>query len=637
MRRSRPGSLPSRKASTLSSVTAINASKNIPARLQPLYAALGELRSKASAHVSLSRLQLAQQGLESESPKIRIAVLGLNVQDTARRIVRLLLADALEKEAVWEKELLEAGSSDQGLLIRYGQPANTNLPATRTSIPTLSVPSNVLEKANLEILVSSIGSSINGGSDNGRRIPADMFLSPTIGTPTAATGRQTMISQPVHSTLVVTKGLGELMTLAELLASTSFHSGEDRLSVQVAMEQHGIRLTKQGDPVIIDAQTAEEGIAAIRTSIDEATTYEHKWVDSGIPALQGWLSVVTDKSGLVPRPVRTLISSLLAAAASSVQAYVMSDQALVASSSKLSLASRTNLETAIDEFSRNAHSELQSGLTSAWSSRNWRKLAWYKLFWRVDDVGLILSDLINNAWLPRTERAVYELSGRLSQVGISPVELVAPPPSSAVAAEEVTDPSPAMPPVPMLQAQLTVPNATSLPPSQPIITNSSGTPSVSLSAPTLQIPLSASVSTSRANTISAAIASLQFTAQQLVFRTLSIVGLSGGLSGLTYFSLTSSIYESGTILAAGTVFALYRMQGSWQQATKQLEESLFDDGRTAVRRIVGRMRGLVALDAAEKGEDAGMRRAGEAMAVVERARVEFEKVMESEAQNEVEK
>ena len=446
-----------------------------------------------------------------------------------------------------------------------------------------------------------------------------------------------MISQPVHSTLVVTKGLGELMTLAELLASTSFHSGEDRLSVQVAMEQHGIRLTKQGDPIIVDAQTAEEGIAAIRTSIDEATTYEHKWVDSGIPALQGWLSVVTDKGDLVPRPVRTLISSLLAAASSSVQAYVTSDQALVASSSKLSLASLTNLEATIDEFSRNAHSELQSGLTSAWSSRNWRKLAWYKLFWRVDDVGLILSDLINNAWLPRTERAVYELSGRLSQVGISPVEFVAPPPSSAVAAEEVTDPSPAMPPVPMLQAQLTVPNATSLPPSQPIITNSSGTPSVSLSPPTLQIPLSASVSTSRANTISAAIASLQFTAQQLVFRTLSIVGLSGGLSGLTYFSLTSSIYESGTILAAGTVFALYRMQGSWQQATKQLEESLFDDGRTAVRRIVGRMRDLVALDAAEKGEDAGMRRAGEAMAVVERARVEFEKVMESEAQDEVEK
>jgi len=445
----------------------------------------------------LSRLQLARQGLESESPKIRIAVLGLNVQDTARRIVRLLLADALEKEEGWEKELLEADSYDRGLLIRYGQPANTNLPVTRTLIPTLSVPSNVLEKADLEILVSSIGSSINSGLDNGSRIPADMFLSPTIRTPTAATGRQTMISQPVHSTLVVVKGLGELMNLAELLASTSFQSAEDRLSIQVAMEQHGIRLSKQGDPVIVDAQTAEEGIAAIRKSIDEATTYEHNWVDSGIPALQGWLSMVSDKTGPVPRPVRTLVSSLLTAASSSLQAYMTSDQDNIAALSRLSPATRKDLQSAIDEFSRNAHSELQSGLASAWSSRNWRKLAWYKLFWRVDDVGLILSDLINNAWLPRTERAVYELSGRLSQAGISPIELASPPPPPAVTIEEATDPSPLTQPLQILQAQLSVANATSPPPSKPVITNPTGTAAVFLPPPSIQIPISASISSTR--------------------------------------------------------------------------------------------------------------------------------------------
>ena len=617
----------SRKASSLSSVTAINASKNIPAHLQPLYAALGDLRAKASAHVSLSRLQLAQQGLESESPKIRIAVLGLNVQDTARRIVRLLLADALEKEAGWETDLLEADASDKGLLIRYGQPANTNLPATRTSIPTLSVPSNVLEKANMEILVSSIASSINSGMHNGSRLPANMFLSPTIGTPAAATGRQTMISQPVHSTLVIVKGLGELMNLAELLASTSFQSAEDRLSVQVAMEQHGIRLAKQGDPVIVDAQTAEEGIAAIRQSMDEATTYEHKWVDSGIPALQGWLAMISDRAGPVPRSVQTLISSLLTAASSSVEAYIASDQAVTATSSRLSLAARTNLESAIDEFSRNGHSELQSGLASAWASRNWQKLAWYKLFWRVDDVGLILSDLINNAWLPHTERAVYELSGRLSQAGIFPIDVAPVPTPPEAVAEAVTAPSPITHPLPILQAQLSVHNATSAPASEPIITNPTGRPTVSLSQPPRPVPLSASISTSRTQTISAAIVSLQFTAQQLVFRTLSIVGLSGGLSGLTYMSLTPSIYESGTIVALGTAFALYRMQGSWQRATKQLEEELFDEGRNAVRNVVGRMRQLVALNNVDREEDAGMRLAREAMEAVQNAKAEFEKVV----------
>ena len=87
----------SRLASTLSSNTAVNASRSVPDKYKSLYSALADMRRDASVHLSLSRLQLALQGLESTTPKIRIAVLGLNVQDTARRLVRLLLADPLEK------------------------------------------------------------------------------------------------------------------------------------------------------------------------------------------------------------------------------------------------------------------------------------------------------------------------------------------------------------------------------------------------------------------------------------------------------------------------------------------------------------------------------------------------------------
>ena len=579
--------------------------------------------------MSLSRLQLAQQGLESDSPKIRIAVLGLDVQDTARRIVRLLLADALEEEQEWEKDLLQGDSSDKGILIRYGQRSNSNLPPTRTSIPTLSIPASLLERANLEILVSSIGSSGGDAVNNGYRIPADMFLSPTISTPTAASGRQTMISQPVHSTLVVTKGLDELMRLAELLASTRVVSEQDRQSITVSMEQHGTRLPTQGDTVIVDAQTAEDGLAAIRKSISEATTFEHKWVGSGIPSLSTWLEQTSDKTGPIPKALERLISSLLTAASSSIQTQITSEQA-TAASSKLSLASRTNLEASIEEFSRNAHSELQSGLASAWSSRNWRKLAWYKLFWRVDDVGLIISDLINNAWLPRTERAVYELSGRLSQAGISPIDMTPPPTPPAVALEDTAATSPATHPLPILQAQLSVAGTTDAPPpSQPIITNSTGTPTISLSPPPRPMPLSASISTTRTLTISRAITSLQHEAQQLVFRTLSITGFSAGLSTLTYLSLTPSVYESGTIVALGTAFALYRMQGGWQHATRELEEGLYDEGRREIQRVVGRMRELVDGDAVQR-ESAGERGLREAMGAVEGARVEFEKLKAGE-------
>ncbi|OQV00578.1 hypothetical protein CLAIMM_06057, partial [Cladophialophora immunda] len=88
----------STSSGTLTSTTAVNAQKPVPVRYRPLYESLLNVRKKASAQVNLSRLQLALQGLESESPVTRVAVLGLNVQDTASKVVRLLLADALEDE-----------------------------------------------------------------------------------------------------------------------------------------------------------------------------------------------------------------------------------------------------------------------------------------------------------------------------------------------------------------------------------------------------------------------------------------------------------------------------------------------------------------------------------------------------------
>src|ERR1700761_4410538 len=147
-----------RYASTVTSNTAVNGRRPIPSRYQPLYEALIDVQKKASAQVNLSRLQLALQGLESEVPVTRVAVLGLDVQETARRVVRLLLADALEAEAGWEKELLRSDNEDysRGLVIRHGRPPNPNLPQPKTSVPVLYVPTNVLERNQLEILVSSI-------------------------------------------------------------------------------------------------------------------------------------------------------------------------------------------------------------------------------------------------------------------------------------------------------------------------------------------------------------------------------------------------------------------------------------------------------------------------------------------------
>lgn len=571
--------------------------------------------------MNLSRLQLALQGLESETPATRVAVLGLNVQDTARRLVRLLLADALEDEGAWEKQILDSAAAfSHGLVIRYGQPPNPSLPQPRTSTPVLYIPSDVLLRNNMEILVSAIQGLGNGELLQGAHtVTADAFLSPSVGTPTAASGRQVAISQPVHSTLLATNGLDELMAAAELLASTNFVAPEDRMSVQSVVNLEGIKTKAPGEVLIVDATKAEEGLAAIRRSVTEARTYEHKWMDSGIPLLTNWLTSASAarSKGPIPAPVKTLIHSVLTNATRNLQAQAALEKRSNAARS-INYATKANLEEMIEEFSRNAHQELQSGLSSAWSSRNWRKLAWYKLFWRVDDVGLIITDLVMNAWLPRTERAVYELSGRFSQAGISLMDVPQNDNTTALPNKEKI-----VEPTQVLQAQAGVATEPAI---EPVVVNRMGRAEVEMAPIPRPVPLSSSISAIRATQIDRAITSLSSTAQQIVLKTLSLTGLSAGLSGLTYVSVAGSMYEAGTIVALGTAFALWRMQSDWLTTTKTLETGLHEEGKTLIRRIVGRMRDLVDQGSKVVEDEVEIRTRREAEDAVLRAKEELERL-----------
>ena len=62
-----------RPASTISSATAINASKPIPAQYRELHERLILLGSKAETYINVSQLQLVLRGLESDDAIIRIA------------------------------------------------------------------------------------------------------------------------------------------------------------------------------------------------------------------------------------------------------------------------------------------------------------------------------------------------------------------------------------------------------------------------------------------------------------------------------------------------------------------------------------------------------------------------------------
>jgi hypothetical protein len=647
-----------RHASTLTSSTAINGTKPIPHRYRALHAALLDVQKTASAHINLSRLQLALQGLESESPPTRVAVLGHDVPKAARQVVRLLLADALEPEGVWEKELWE-GKEDyaNGILIRYGHPPNSSLPQPRTSIPIIYIPSSVLQRDNVEILIASI----NGQYGDLDEIPdgppptPDAYLSPIVGTPTSASGREVLIRQPVHQTLFIVSGLDGLTSITRLLTATKFTSSLDKSMISVAVNLPNVGSKWAADrTTIIDIAGAEEGLNAIRKSPALASTYEHKWNTSGLPGLSTWLIQACASSVKL-----TLIASLLNSTSANLNTQ-KSISATKSSSQSLSLATKATLHNAITTFSLAAHTELQSGLAAAWSSRNWRKLAWWKLFWRVDDVGLIVSDLVSNAWLPNTEKAVYELSGRLRQVGIEPVEEIASETTvegdtyaenaaaTSSTAKWQTGGTTIPPEIPypserQVHPQYTTASTTALlntipmtsasparaysSDARPVLTSPDGQHvELRMQSPPQPVPLSALISRVRAQTMVAYIADLTVTAQQLVFRTLSISGMSAGLSGLLYVSFDGGWYEAGTVFALGTAYALRRMQGDWMAECAGLEDGLLQEGKQVVRRVEGEFRRCVEEGARRGGDEVeeGMRRRAEGS--VERAWGELEGV-----------
>lgn len=73
IRKARGTLLQNRTASTIPSVTAVNARPEVPPAYRNLYGALKALESDAGVYVNTSQLQLALKGVESENAVTRVA------------------------------------------------------------------------------------------------------------------------------------------------------------------------------------------------------------------------------------------------------------------------------------------------------------------------------------------------------------------------------------------------------------------------------------------------------------------------------------------------------------------------------------------------------------------------------------
>ncbi|KAJ5947927.1 hypothetical protein N7466_000942 [Penicillium verhagenii] len=551
------------------SIITSTAISTVPSRFKELHDALSGIKDATIEQVSVSRLQLALRGLESEEPLIRIAVLGLDNVDSARKLVRLLLADPLGPREDWE-DILETYDSDasQGLLIRYGE-ISESIP--NDLFPTIAVRSSILKKGNLEILISAIGS---GSNSTRTTLDADTFLVPTVTIETPHPGRNNIVRYPVHRSIVCGSGVDGLLAFSSLMGQSDLKNEVE--SVRGAIEL-SVDNEKSGNSRLsfVDIERASKALDRIRESVQNATEYERGWTGSGVQPTIDWLastSQVVKEDTLNPALV-PLIESILDAADEGVlarDAKALEGQAVGVPQENV----RFELERGVVRWAERAHSELRSSLEAGFASPRWRGLAWWKLFWRVDDVGMITSEILEKRFLRRAEREAIWSSGQYQQAGL------------------LDDPEPATSPEPNPDSPAA--QSTPIPPPWPT-----------------HIP------DMRTKLLTTTVPSLQALAQSLVLFSISTTTLTSALSALTYLSIpTASVYESCTLGAVGLIYSLRRQQKKWVAAREFWEEEVREEGRASLRETEDLMRGIVR-DGGKDIEDLTDHRAREA---VDRAR-----------------
>ncbi|KAI0118561.1 hypothetical protein F4776DRAFT_634619 [Hypoxylon sp. NC0597] len=282
-----------------------------------------------------------------------------------------------------------------------------------------------------------------------------------------------------------------------------------------------------------------------------------------------------------PDPVKELVASLLRNASAAIETE-KARQLGSSLSSKTSPTPVNSLPSSLDDWAESAHGELQEQLDLAFSSRRWRKLGWWKLFWRVDDVGMLTNDILSQRFLPNSERSAIFLAGRMKEAGVTLGPFPNPSSTNENGAEsrrsDTTSPEP-----------------------EPV-------------------PWPVNIPATRRYLQTETIPALQALAQKLTLQTLSTSGLTTALGVLVYLStLTTTLYEAGTVAALGIVWSLRRMQKKWETARAFWEGEVREEGRKAVRGVESEIAKALKQGQTPKDKVEGQEELARAKNLVERA------------------
>ncbi|KAK4453068.1 hypothetical protein QBC34DRAFT_396204 [Podospora aff. communis PSN243] len=537
-----------RRESTDAASTTTTTTTSDPRR--DLQDALLDLQSQAPNHVNLARVQLALRNL-SQPPgheSIRVALLGLkngtNSGPTAKKLLKLALADPLNPPADWETQL-EDHDLSQPLIVRVGaidgkdeQIEEKLSVAKGHSIPEIMVSSPPLNAGNLEMLLMEAAELAAAENTGDALAVDDAILAPTVEISVPPKGTPTPIATPVHMALLV----GDGVLGAASVLSIPILEGTDTIAVAV-----NFRKIDEGDlsgcPIVkVSLEAGEEGLELFREDVGNAMRYQALWSESNMGRIGDWLkeNVLPNDSEATKAPVRNLIQSLLQNARAKIQADEARDL-FKAVAGDIPPDAVARLNQGLSEWAQNAHEELQERLEVAFAGRSWRKLGWWKLFWRADDVGMLSSEMLALRFLPDAEKSIIYLAGRVQEAGVAAGH-----------------------------------------PVQPLYSSPPPATTSTAVATQLEIKWPTHISFTRNYLQEKTVPALQALAQKLVLQSTGGAALTTALAGLAYLSAFGA-YESGAVAALGLVWSLRRLQLKWEAARNFWEEEVREEGRKAIR------------------------------------------------------
>lgn len=434
-------------------------------------------------------------------------------------------------------------------MCRFGDENEAHRPTPLYKV--LFAPSRVLRAHNLEVLVSTL--NVNTAkmlTTASTESSGESVLVPKLQ---ATSARGTPVPYPVHKTLIFGEGLDSALAFGRF----SSDSAEDlrnmtKVAVNLPAPQQEADADAKAESTAVNVEIGTQALASFRESVANSQIFERGWFRSGLPTLSQWLTADLHSNEPIKPAMKTLITSI----ADDVEAKLLSEDtarlALLASV-PTDRETTVTITDALDSWAEKSHTELRDELDEAFSARNWHKLSWWKLFWRVDDVTMLSQEIIERRWLISAEKSSIFLAGRMAQAGF-PEDL------------------------PRVAIQHEIPITTTE--TAPTLDNQPTNLSTEVRKPQ---PWSDNIATAREELVAANVPPLQALAQRLILQTMSTTSLSSALSALLFVSSSCSVFEASAVAALGLTFSLRRMQKLWEGARDSWQGTVREEGRRTLK------------------------------------------------------